>query len=992
MKSLRKFISSNNSLRLFVQLFVFAIVGIAILLLWQTAAQRQDPNTFVASANQPAGDQSLGLRGNADFGHVPLSFEANEGQTAPQVQFLSRGPGYTLFLTPTKAVLSLQQRVTDPKKKPVTNVLPMELMGANSEAKVEGRDELPGKSNYFIGNDPKNWHVDVPTFAKVNYQSVYEGVDLVYYGNQRQLEYDFIVAPNADASQIRWAVPAVNKAEVDEAGGLVLHVNGSDFQMKKPVVYQTINGERREIAASYSIQNPKSKIQNQEVGFTLGLYDHAAPLVIDPVLVYSTFLGSSFSDYGYGIAVDASGSAYVTGETNSATFPTQNSNQTFGGGQDAFITKFNPAGTLLVYSTFLGGSTGFEHGYDIAVDSAGNAYVTGTTIATDFPTTANALQPTKLTGSSQDTGFVTRLSPGGTLFYSTYLSGSQSNQIYGIGTDGAGNAYVTGACNGLGIPTTANAFISGTSGTGFLTKLNTNASGSASLVYSTLLNNTGGSTDGRSVAVEPSGNVYLTGRTTTATGLASPGAFQAANAGGSYDAFVMKFNTNLSGAASRIYSTYLGGSLQDFGGRSNAGGSKAIAIDTAGNAYVTGNTNSTNFPVMNPFQAANAGYYDAFLTKLNATGSALIYSTYLGGSNLSSFDEGRSVAVNVLGNAYVTGIAGSADFPTAFPISPVQATGHIFVAKFTPSGNSLVYSTRIGTGDFSDEGNGIALDGAGNAFVTGGARTIPTTAGAFQPTGRGQTDAFATQIADPTVIGRVVDEDGNPISGAIVGITGVPSGTTMTDANGFYTFGLLTSANNYTISVTVPNYIFTPQVVNNLVKNVRLDLSPLVFGISGQATTCSGPQGGVTMTLTDGKSLTATTDGSGYYSLANLPAGRNYTITPSQTGVSFTPPSRTFSNLSADQSANFAIVETVSIGGRVLTADGRPLRNGTVTITGPNGYVRQATTSSFGFYTFPDALSGQSYTLTVFSRFFRFPPRALPVTCSVSNVDFVGQE
>ena len=962
---------------MFFQLSVVALVGIAILFFWQTAAQKQDNNTRVDLAKQPEADQPGGPLGNADYGRVPLSFEANQGQTAAEVQFLSRGSGYTLFLAPTKAVLSLQQRTNDSQKKPVTNVLRMELKGANPAAEVEGCDVLPGKSNYFIGNDPKNWRTNVATFAKVNYRAVYEGVDLVYYGNQRQLEYDFIVAPNADASQIRWAVRTADKAELDEAGGLVLHVNGSDVQMKKPVVYQTIKGERIEIAASYSIQSPKSKIQNQEVGFTLGLYDHAEPLVIDPVVIFSSsLLDGNGADTATAIAVDPSGNAYVTGNTASTDFPTVNAIQTTRNGfQDAFISKYNAAGTALIYSTYLGGSSGFENGWDIAVDAAGNAYVAGRTTSIDFPITpATAFQATKTTNNTVDGGFVTKLNANGTLGYSTYLYGPQGTSAFGVATDGAGNAYVVGR-TGTGFPITANAFSSTNFNSGFLTKLNTNASGSASLVYSTYLGPTGFA-EGHAIAVDATGNAYITGNAnSTSTNFTSAGAFQTTYGGGGADAFVAKFNTNLSGAASRVYSTYLGGSLNDFGGQSTPSGSKAIAIDTAGNAYITGFTVSTNFPTANAFQAANAGATDAFLTKLNPAGSALVYSTYLGGSGTSSDDEGRSVAVNVAGNAYVVGLtSGSTNFPTLFPLSTGGTTGGAFLAKFAPEGNTLVYSTRFGAVGL--QGLGLALDGAGNAFTTSAVGSATT----------------VNEIADPTVIGRVVDEDGNPISGAIVSLTGVPSGPTMTDSNGFYTFGLLTSTNNYSVAVTVPNYIFLSQPVNNLVKNVRLDFAPVVFGISGQATSCSGPQGGVTMTLTDGKSLVSTTDGSGYFSLANLPAGRNYTITPSQAGVTFTPPSRTFSNLSADQPANFAIVETVSIGGRVFTADGRGLRNGTVTITGPNGYVRQATTSSFGFYSFTDPLSGQSYNITVFSRFFRFPPRSLPVTCSVSNVDFNGLE
>ena len=946
----------------------------ASLLLWLAATHIQE-DTAIASASQPDADEPGGLR--ADYGRVPLSFEANQGQTAAEVQFLSRGSGYTLFLAPTKTVLSLQQRTNDSQKKPVTNVLRMELKGANPAAEVEGRDLLPGKSNYFVGNDPKNWRTNVATFAKVNYRAVYEGVDLVYYGNQRQLEYDFIVAPNADASQIRWAVPTADKAELDEAGGLVLHVNGSDVQMKKPVVYQTIKGERIEIAASYSIQSPKSKIQNQEVGFTLGLYDHAAPLVIDPVVVFtSSLLDGNGADSANDIAVDPSGNAYVTGSTASTNFPTVNAIQTtLNGTQDVFISKYNVTGTALIYSTYLGGSSGFENGWDIAVDAAGNAYVAGRTTSLDFPVTAaTAFQATKTTNNTIDGGFVTKLNANGTLGYSTYLYSPQGTSAFGIGTDGAGNAYVTGR-TGTGFPITASAFSSTNFNSGFLTKLNTNASGSASLVYSTYLGPTGFA-EGHAIAVDAAGNAYITGNAnSTSTNFTSPGAFQTTFGGGTSDAFVIKFNTNLSGAASRIYSTYLGGSGQDFGGQSVPSGSKAIAIDTAGNAYITGFTTSTNFPTANAFQAANAGATDAFLAKLNPAGSALVYSTYLGGSGASSNDEGRSVAVNVAGNAYVVGLtASSTNFPTAFPLATADGTtGGAFLAKFAPGGNTLVYSTRFGAVGL--QGLGLALDGAGNAFTSSNQGSV-------------------NEIADPTVIGRVVDEDGNPISGAIVSLTGVPSGPTMTDSNGFYTFGLLTSANNYTVSVTAPNYIFLSQPVNNLVKNVRLDFNPVVFNISGQVVRCGSPQSGVTFALTDGKTLTATSDGSGNYSYTNLPAGRNYTVTPSLAGFTFTPPSRTVTSQGADQTASFVVTPPpfATVDGRVLTSDGRGLRNATVSSTNSQGVTIRTTTSSFGFYSFDNMPTGETYTLRIGSRLFRFAPQTKQIDCNQTLPDFVGLE
>ena len=329
-------------------------------------------------------------------------------------------------------------------------------------------------------------------------------------------------------------------------------------------------------------------------------------------------------------------------------------------------------------------------------------------------------------------------------------------------------------------------------------------------------------------------------------------------------------------------------------------------------------TTSTNFPTANAFQPANGGNTDAFLTKLNATGTALAYSTYLGG-NGSNNDEGTAVAVNVVGNAYVTGLTNSANFPTASPLSTADGTtGGAFLAKFTPSGAPLVYSTRFGQA--ADQGFGVALDGAGNAFVTT-ARASST---------------FVTEIADPTIIGRVVDEDNNPIVGGTVNLSGVPSATTTTDANGFFTFGLLTVANNYTVSVSVPNYIFNSQTINNLQKNVRLDFSPVVVSIGGQVTLGAGGLSATTMTLSVGKSLSTATDAGGNYSFINLPAGRNYTVTPSKASFGFEPPSRSFTNVLVNQTANFVASATIQFNVGSYTASETAGR-ASITITRTSG-------------------------------------------------------
>jgi hypothetical protein len=971
--------AKNEAVRLGLLLVLIGLLSVFILLshnsLHTSRAAGFEPSGLPGLLAGAESDPALKLRVAEAYGKVPLGFEANEGQTDQQVKFLTRGPGYNLFLTSSEAVLSLRHtndRI-DTRRRLQNDVVRMKLVRANSAPKIEAAEMLPGKSNYFIGNDSTKWHVNVPTFARVNYREVYPGVDVVYYGNQQELENDFVVAPGVDPGVIRLAFNGASRISIEHDGSLCLRVGLSEVRLLKPAIYQVVDGARREVVGNYVMKNRK------QVGFEVGSYDPAQPLVIDPILIYSTYLGGTGQDTGYGIALDQFGSAYVTGEAGSATFPTLNSNQASGGGQDAFVTKFNAAGSALVYSTFLGGNTGFEHGYDIAVDLAGNAYVVGTTIATDFPTTASGLQPTKLTGSSQDTSFVTRLNATGAIFYSTYLSGTQGSRGFGIATDGVGNAYVTGAA-GSGFPVTASAFSSTTFNTGFLTRLNTNASGAGSLAYSTFLGPTGFA-EGKGIAVDGLGNAYITGETnSTSTNFTSPGAFQTTFGGGTFDAFIAKFDTKLSGAASRIYSTYLGGSNQDFGGNAVARGSKAIAIDVAGNAYVTGQTQSTNFPLANAFQAANAGGVDAFLTKLNATGSALIYSTYLGGSSASNADEGSAVAVNIAGNAYVTGRAQSTDFPISSPIEiPGATTGGVFVTKFTPAGNALVYSTRLGRPNVSSDeaGQGIALDAAGNAFVTGFARVEFPTKGAFQPNPGGITDAFVSQIADPTVIGRVLDENANPIAGAAVNLTGVPSATTTTDSNGCFTFGMLVVGNNYTVSVNAGNYTFSAQAADNIQRNVRRDFGPLTFNISGQvALPGKGGLAGVTMTLSDGKLFTTQTDVGGNYVFLNLPAGRNYTVTPTHNSYSFAPTSRSFGQLNANSIGNFVGTQVLAnITGKVTDNKNIGISNVNLTLSGPITRVGQSDTN--GNYSFLNLTVGGNYALTAQSPYLVFvPPRA----------------
>src|SRR2546427_769359 len=549
------------------------------------------------------------------YGKLPLSFEANQGQTDPQVKFLSRGSGYTLFLTPTEAVLALREgasarNVVDgspaakrERGQPLQGtVLRMKLLGANPTPRVTGVEELRGRSNYFIGNDPAKWRANVPTYAKVEYRDVYPGVNLVYYGNQRQLEFDFIVAPGADPQRIRLGVEGADRLDLDAQGDLVVHTGGAQVRLQQPHVYQMANGVRQEIESRYVLND------HHQVEVWVAAYDTHKPLVIDPTLAYSTYLGGNSLDEGFGIAVDSLGQAYVTGVTASLAFPpTAGAFQSSSAaGEEAFVTKLNPTGAALVYSTYLGG-TNSDVSWGIAVDSLGQAYVTGRTSSANFPTTAGAFQPSFPGGFFA--AFVTKLNPtGAALVYSTYLGGTGGEQGFSIAVDAAGNAYVTGNTFSTNFPTTAGAFqprFGGGDNDAFVTKLNTLASGSASLVYSTYL---GGTSDenGFGIAVDATGNTYVTGQTGSLDFPTTTGAFRPSFAGGFIDAFVTKLNPT---GAALVYSTYLGGTSDDFG--------LGIAVDSFGNAYVTGFTGSLDFPTLGAFQTTSGDGADAFVAKFS---------------------------------------------------------------------------------------------------------------------------------------------------------------------------------------------------------------------------------------------------------------------------------------------------------------------------------------------------------------------------------------
>ena len=679
----------------------------------------------------------------ASYGQIPLSFIANTGQTDPNVKFQVKGAGHSIFFTPNEIAFVAFPTPNEPGNQATTSsVVRSSLANSNPNPTISGLEKLPGVANFLLGEDSSKWQTNVPTFNGVVYQNVYQGIDRVFKGTEGQLKSEFLVAPFADPSQIRMNYTGVKDIRLRDDGALILETPLGELIDNAPIVYQDINGQRVNVPAAYNL------LGNNQVNFSLGYFDPTQPLVIDPVLAYSTYLGGSGNENANRIAVDSTGAAYIIGTTFNNFPTTPGAFQTTPGGQsDILVTKVNPEGTALVYSTYIGGPNNDE-GFDIAVDSQGNAYLTGP-VNQGYPTTVGSFQPT----ANITSAVVTKLNAAGnSLVYSTFLGsnflgdnffgGSGSSLGNGIKVDSNGNAYVVGPTFG-GFPTTLNAFQSTYGGgmDGFLAKVN--PTGSA-LVYSTYL---GGNDidDAKAIALDNSGNVWVTGNTnSTNFSLNSPNDTLI----GGIEAFVSRFNAN--GALS--YSTYLGGSGEDKG--------NDIAVDSSGNAHVVGYTSSTDFPTVNPIQAANGGgAKDAFFTKISVNNS-LAYSTYFGGSGE---ENGDRITVDSAGNAYVTGNTTSTNFPTQNALQSVSGGGQdAFVTKINSSGSALVDSTYLG-GSGNDFGGGIAVDTSGAVYVVGGTAStnFPTATPLQAANGGGANDAFITKIIAGGPQVKVVESGGS---------------------------------------------------------------------------------------------------------------------------------------------------------------------------------------------------------------------------------------
>lgn len=917
------------------------------------------------------------------YAELPLVFERNCGQTNHAVKFVTRGSGYAAFFTRTETVMVLERNALLGKKAPHAgefpgpvpgrenrteeSVLRLRWAGANLLARVEGLQRQSGSSNYLIGDNPSKWVRYVPAYSKVEYRGVYPGIDVVYYGSRRRLEFDLDVAPGAGLGSVHLQIVGGNSSPVrlslNRQGALVVHTRAGDVRFHKPRAYQPDDSGlgKRFLLARYVIG------KRGRVGFEVNGYNPAKPLVIDPVLSYSTYLGGSDYNYATGVAVDSAGNTYITGYTTSVDFPVDGGVQgIFAGGScdtvvntapcfDAFVSKLNPQGTALIYSTYLGG-TGDDRGVRIAVDSSGQAYVAGFTDSTDFPT-AGALQGSNGGGSCGTTAyptpcydaFVTKLSASGSsLVYSTYLGGTGDDFSSGIAADSSGDAYVAGLTSASNFPITPGALQTGYGGgtfDGFVAKIN--PTGSA-LLYSTYL---GGSQEDHvnGVAVDASGDAFLTGQTNSPN-FPTRGGFQTKYTAGScgsalsnmpcFEAFASELNPD---GSALLYSSYLGGSAASYG--------SGIALDSSGAAYVSGWTTSGDFPVTKgAYDTTWGGGNEVFVAKINPAGNAIDYATYLGDINP---DQANAIAVDGSGDAWITGFAYGGKFPLASPLQNVSGGFYdAIVSEFDPTGSTLLFSTYLG-GSGDEAGNDLALDSLGNIYVSGDtfSADFPVTPSAMTTgyTG-GSYDAWIARISPQNAAGLTVVPDPLVFGSQEINTTSAPfilkldaAGSAALSISGISTTGGFaeTSQCGQTVSpgtLCTINVFFTPksigQQTGTLVVMDNVAGSPQTVQLSGYGTSgmaglsaTSLSFGNVALGSTSTQAVTLTNLAQSPLDISGIQAGGDYSQSNNCGSVVNAGSSCTIS-VSFTPSALGTSVGTVSI---TDTAPGSPQ---TITLTG----------------------------------------------------------
>jgi hypothetical protein len=776
-------------LKSFLAVLACSLLFVAVLHLARNSTSTIVPKNSAAvarSASLSAPANHGDAKTLAAYGKLPLSFMENQGQTAQEVRYTSHGSNYDLFLTSQEAVVALRQSKhfdLSPRHRAqslkamralrhsgtTTAALRMQLQGADPNPRVAGEEQLPGVVNYFVGNDPQKWHRNIPTYARVKYAQVYPGVDLVFYGNQHKLEYDFVVAPGADPNVIRMNLAGADKLRLSGNGDVLVSVAGGEVALQKPVVYQLVNGKRQQIAGNYSLSG-------NHVSFAVAHYDRHQPLVLDPVLNYSSYIGGGSDETtGYSMAVDSSGDAYLAGQTFSTDFPTKGGLSESGNANGmGFVTELNPTGTAQVFSTYLGGSAGGDAAFGLALDPSGNIYVTGETFSTDFPTngTVAPLKGSPLSSNAGGTSFLTKFSPSGSLLFSTYLGGTNGDFGNAVAADSSGNAYVTGTTASVAgstpttFPVTGNAYQStlpaGSSGAAFLSVLDTAA---GTLTYSTYLGGddayvgaSGFPDEGFGVVADNAGHAYITG-VTASSDFPTNGtvtAHQSAPLNTISSAFVSEFDTGVAGTL--LYSSYLGGNggggFGDFGtGIDLQSGTTVV--------YVTGVSNSAS-----DFGPPTAGAYQltgdstngsAYVTLTDTSTGSIKYSTYLGTGGVTGW---AIKADATTGNALIAGAAS----PNALTVTPNPgvyqtsaasgAPGDAFVAEINPGGKGasdalyISYFGGSGSAGNPDQAFAIAFSALPTVFIGGQtfSTNLPSSPGVFQKALDGGSDAFIASL------------------------------------------------------------------------------------------------------------------------------------------------------------------------------------------------------------------------------------------------------
>lgn len=771
---MKKFIAKSGPMPL--------VIGCLLITCWPLCAQ-------ASAFQQPS----------VSFSGMPLFFEPQEAAVGEPAGFLARGQNYHFLITPNSARIALCKTESDSNdllshasrimhRDSTSRCIQMEMVGSSPYARIRGDGPLGGKMNYLIGSDSAEWRTALPVFSKVQLEDVYPGINLIYYGNQHQLEYDFVIAPHADPENIALHFDGVDKIEINRDGELVLTLAAEEIRFHRPVLYQEVRGARQSINGAYQFKDART------VAFSVGQYDQDLPLIIDPVLSYSTYFGGNFGDLALGVKVftdtNQNSFVYLAGETLSRKFPFTNfvgSDPTFNGGKingDAFVAKLSADASNLVYFTYIGGSED-DGALDLAVDASGNAFITGFTDSTNFPT-LNAAFP-KIKGFRDPSfhtyptdAFVTELDPNGGLVYSTYLGGSRPDVAGAIALDSSGNAYITGYTYSGDFPTNSTVFSNIVTVVGYTNRLSGSndifvaeiGPSGQGLLYMTLFGGTGLDA-GEGIAADDSGHVYVAGYTGSTNFYRTPNALPGTNGLGireingmtnavrfyrgvrnvPFDAFLARFNTALSGTNSVEYSTLFGGKNNDAAFR--------IALYSNTDVIITGNSRSPDFPTNFPFHLrsdAGAGNSDAFLARfhfdpvdITANPPSIVYSTLFGGA---SEDVGWDLSLDAVGNVYVVGTTASADFPTTNG-APFLHTNHIalrdvFVTAFSNDASGLIYSVEIG-GNNEDFGYGIAVDPAGSAYIVGRtvSKNFPVTnaSSLFMTTRYGTNDAFLAKIS-----------------------------------------------------------------------------------------------------------------------------------------------------------------------------------------------------------------------------------------------------